>query len=594
MFGRNKNEYNKNEAKLENTDETKWAENIIKNSNNSVGLSMGYEKLLEIPSLKKKIILPEVLNKLSTLRFISEAEYDIEGAKQVESFAKEKGIDINFGEAFQETYLRLFNKGRINEILELERYAGEKNISFKIPSIELFQDVFNSQLISPGHEWLNGAGERAKEIEEYAKKNGIRVEVDESLQRAFNGLLVTGDVRQAKEAEVYAKEKGVTLNFDKIQECRDKLLEKGSLYYAIKLEEYATEKGIVLHNPEKEVLQKIYVNTLAKGGYEFIENIQKIENYASEKGYKLLKAPQDTLQQGIENRLVGGSYKSEEDVEGALRYAKINDIVINIEEIFQHAYIIKQSSNYFSLIQDFESFASRKGIKLNEINKEILQKNLQWGFEYDLAKGRVFDAERMRQFAKDKGVELKLTDDTPQIIEESYIRLLHNNQEGHADYNRKALTEEAEINGFNLDYNKCIKIDYLDFLKVPENERLVKKQNISVGNILVKAEFYGQIKNTEIERNSIEKNNICKGKFILAENKTTKELKLIFDSTMGEHRDIGAKYEVNVIGGGWMEINTDNKKIEVDNESQSFGFEPRIITAKVVGDCFPEYTISCK
>ncbi len=577
-------EWGQNETGLEKKETgSRWAESIIEKTNNLTSLSNGFEKLMELPSLLEEgVISHEALNKLGTIRFQSELWPVVEDAKKFEGFAKEKGIEIDFSEAFQESYFNMIKGAEIDYIAELEEYAVEKNVKIESPNNEFFQEAFNNQLISSGHEWLNGAGKRARKIEEYAKKNGVDVEIIGPLQQAFNDLLAQagGGIEQVKEAEAYAEEKGVELNFDKIQEYRDDLLEKNKLYKAKNLDYYATEKGITLPKPTKEVLQKVYENILTEGGYEWIENAQKVEKYASDKGVESLKVSQEVLQQGFENFLALGLYQWRKHAEEALEYAEQNNIKINTDDAFQKAYERMQSSGYFSKIQELESYASKTEIKLNEINKEVLQNNLQGKFERALASGSVGDSEEIKRFAEGKGIELRLTNDITEIIEESYIRLLHNNKEGHAEGRRNELIEKAKIKGLNLDYDKYIKMNYLDFLNIPENERFIKSQDISIGGISVKSEFYGQIKN-----------NKCEGKFILAENKSTKAIQLIFDSTMGEHMDISAKYDVDVIGGGWIEIDTENKKISIKRKSEKFGHEPRIVTAKVINDNFPEYTV---
>jgi hypothetical protein len=581
-----------NEPNLESKDEVTWADNIFETSNNPASLSYGYEKLVEIPTLKEGMGSRGVLKKLATLEFIKEATWNLENAKKVESFAKENGIAINFKEAIQKVFIEMVNNGRIDSILKMERYAKDKNINLEVPSQEHFQIAFNKQLISHANDWLNGAGERAKKIEEYALQNGIKIELNGPLQQAFNGLLSTGAVEQAIKAEEYAKEKNVELSFDSIQEGYDKLLETGYLSGANRLENYAKEKGIELRKPSLEVLQKIYEKVLIEGDFEWITISKNVELYASKHEVKLLKVQQEILQQGFENCLSRVSYKWQTSAQEALDYAKNNNIELNIDEVFQRAYKQVQSSEDSRKILDFESFASKQGIKLSEIDKEVVQNNLQTHFEYYLASGDVKRAEEIKSFAINKGVELRSASSTTELFEECYIALLHNYKEGHAEGKRKRLLEQAKDKGFKLDYNKYIKINYLDYLNVPINERLNKVQDVSVGRATVKATFFGHVKKTGTDATDRPKNNFCQGKFILAENKSTKKIQFIFDSTMGEHGDIAVKYDVDAIGGGRIEINNDNKEVIIERESQKFGYEPRLITVKVVSDCFPDYKCS--
>ena len=167
------------------------------------------------------------------------------------------------------------------------------------------------------------------------------------------------------------------------------------------------------------------------------------------------------------------------------------------------------------------------------------------------------------------------------IAEESYIRLVHSPEEGHAKNKRSKILEEAQEKGAELDYNKVVKMDYLDFLNVSEKDRLEQEKEVKIGNADIESKFYGQIKE-----------NKCKGKFILAKNSETKEVQFIFDATLGEHKDIGAKYDVDVIGGGWLEIDRENKKIIINKKSKDFGYEPRVISAAVIIENFPDYEVS--
>lgn len=532
---------------LQNKDEVTWADNIFETSNNPASLSYGYEKLVEIPTLKEGVGSRGVLKKLATLEFIKEATWNLENAKKVESFAEENGIAINFKEAIQKVFIEMVNNGRIDSILKLEQYAKDKNIVLEIPSQEIFQKAFNKQLTRSACDWSGTYGKCAKKIEEYAQQNGIKIELNDALQQAFNSSLVDWHDDNVQRIEGYAEEKGIKLSFDKIIEGRDNLLEKGFTHNIISLEEYAMAKGIALPKPSPELLQKTYENISSKGYYNWIDSIREFEHYASRQGVKLLEVPQEIFQRGFEKSLSRINYPDwQERAQETLLYANN----INIDEVFQRAYKQIQSL------------------------------------------GDVHGCKKIIQFAKNNGIEFCSDSGEAEIIEACYMGLLHNCKEGHAEGKRRNLTEQADAKGLKLDYKKCIKIDYLNYLNVPNNERLIKEQRVAVGRATVKATFYGHIKNNEDDGQYIIKNIFCLGKFILAENKSTNELELIFDSTLGEHVDIGAKYDVDVIGGGWMKINTDYKEIEIFGESQKFGYEPRLITVKVVSDCFPDYRCS--
>ena len=66
---------------------------------------------------------------------------------------------------------------------------------------------------------------------------------------------------------------------------------------------------------------------------------------------------------------------------------------------------------------------------------------------------------------------------------------------------------------------------------------------------------------------------------------------LIFDSTLGEHKDIAFKYLVVPDGGGRMKIDTKNKKIEVYGKSRAFGEADKEKAIEYLKKVFKDYEI---
>ena len=63
---------------------------------------------------------------------------------------------------------------------------------------------------------------------------------------------------------------------------------------------------------------------------------------------------------------------------------------------------------------------------------------------------------------------------------------------------------------------------------------------------------------------------------------------MLFDNTLGEHKDIALKYKIIPEGGGRIEFDDKNKKIKISGESTSFGKENREETIEILKSSFPE------
>ena len=318
------------------------------------------------------------------------------------------------------------------------------------------------------------------------------------------------------------------------------------------------------------VMEKIPDDTYLYKGINKIEELPISGQLATEQELKDIS--RISLQKGYEVGLAENSlYKKIEE------YAVKKGIELELKkETFQKGYEARLAEGSSYEVEEMEEYATEKGIEL-EFKKELLQK----GYEAELEEGHVYSqAREIEEYASEKGTELALSKNVRNVSEESYIRMIHNTEAAHVENSRKRLIEQARAEGIKLDYNKVVKMDYLDFLDVPEENRLHQEKEMQIGKASLKSEFYGMTEN-----------NRCEGKFILGIDPETKETKFIFDGTLGEHKDIGAKYGVDVVGGGWLEIDSENKKVIIKKESKDFGYEPRIISATVIVDNFPDYEV---
>ena len=328
-----------------------------------------------------------------------------------------------------------------------------------------------------------------------------------------------------------------------------------------------------LEKPEwlKEVEEKL---TKDNGLYEGIEKIAELPNADKLVTKEELKElNKETLQKEFEARLAKSWI---DDAKETQKYAEEKGMELNVKEALQKGFEVRLVKGGIDSAKEIQEYAKEKGIEL-EVKEETLQK----GFEARLAEGWIGSTKEIQEYAKEKGIELTLSKRVKDIVEETYIRAIHNPEAGHAENKRRKLLEAAEEKGIDLDYDKVVKMDYLDFLEVPKKDRLKQEKEVKIGDADLESKFYGQIKE-----------NKCEGKFILAENPETKEISFIFDATLGEHKDIGNKYDVDVIGGGWLEIDQENKKVTIRRESQDFGYEPRMISAAVILENFPGYEVN--
>jgi hypothetical protein len=296
---------------------------------------------------------------------------------------------------------------------------------------------------------------------------------------------------------------------------------------------------------------------------------------------------------------------SEADQIGIIEYAKKNNIEFDIRSAFQLGYEYQRQRN-FCYIWDFLRKAKEQDVKI-EVDKEDarkiflrntetkefyrfegyidfaeqygleldLQNDLQMILEGQLAHGQMDNAQKIIDFAEKEGIQLNTKED---LEKDMYIRIIHNPHKGHAQHWRKEALKFLGENGFS--YEDIVKMDYLDYLNVPVDKRLDKKTSIEIEEQAISIIIYGQKKEFPV-----------RGKFIIGAS-SEHDLTFVFDGTLGEHKDIGVKYDLQVIGGGWLEIDEQNKKVRIYGSSRDFGYEPRSISTQAVTKAFEGYEIA--
>lgn len=258
----------------------------------------------------------------------------------------------------------------------------------------------------------------------------------------------------------------------------------------------------------------------------------------------------------------------------------INNILDECINSFGEEYSWGDARETFIDIEDSIMEPSENAI---EIIKHIDKEKLQKIFKKFLDDGYMIS--EIESWSKTFNAPVPLTKGIDTVEKEAYIRLIHNSQAGHADMWREKLIEQAEEEGINLDYDKVVKMEIRDFLDIPKERWLDQKKEVEIDSKPVKVEIHGFFEEGKDE---------IKGKFIMSLDKETGEKKIIFDSTMGEHKDIGAKYEIEPIGGGWMTMNPKEKTIILSKESENFGKEPRSETIQVLKEIYPDWEIEEK
>jgi hypothetical protein len=83
------------------------------------------------------------------------------------------------------------------------------------------------------------------------------------------------------------------------------------------------------------------------------------------------------------------------------------------------------------------------------------------------------------------------------------------------------------------------------------------------------------------------------GKFIVGRSPADAGmLVLAFDTQCTFHKDIGARYGLRPMGGGWCEINHSRRDVWLSGRSTQFGKEPdRRLTLALYRAALPEYRV---
>lgn len=370
-----------------------------------------------------------------------------------------------------------------------------------------------------------------KHLEEISQNKNVSINIPEALQSEYNRRISNGyiDVRQGDlDIKYLAQEKNVNLilNSNDLQHGYEELLMKG--WSTNKIEELAKNNNIKLEINE-EFLQKALDNILKKlKEGDDRDTLDSIWELSKEKGIDL-KVNQNMIDENP-------------PIDGELRFKYLkgffsrNNIQIDIKTVPQDEEARQEQNNSKDIFRNITSYGKKENIYPEEFESKIQ-------------------------------------------AEETYIKLIHDINTAHVEGPRKKILENLSSYNSDLDYKKVVKMDYLEYLKVPDDQRLKVEKIITIDNIPVVAIFYCKKEKTPIA-----------GKFILGVNDKN-EIKLVFDATMGEHRDIGAKYDLEVLGGGWIKIDEENKRIGIFSQSSDFGIEPRQITEKIVSESFTGYEI---
>jgi hypothetical protein len=298
-------------------------------------------------------------------------------------------------------------------------------------------------------------------------------------------------------------------------------------------------------------LQEGYLLCLQRGN---VFQAEQIEWYSRLKGIKLTrpedKVPEDKVNEAKEELYLFENLDDEE--------------IMTIENLQQ-------------IINDFKSrLEGKQGVGLEEAQRtyELIAQGYHLSLGY-----YAYNIEMLEEFEKYcQGRDIELQN-IRKAKEQMYKHLIHNNRAGHARKTREDVFNMIRAAGSELTYEEVAKMDYLKDLNVPEEQQLRQTVEAHVDVHPITVRLYGKRQDKPMG-----------GKFIVG---ITPEqgLELVFDGTLGEHGDIGVKYDLQVIGGGWLKIDEQENRVIISKKSQDFGFDPRSITAKALSEAFPGYTV---
>lgn len=457
---------------------------------------------------------------------------------KIKSIAQELGVNIQISpEILQKNYERVLEEGEVSSAEEAVEFANERNIKLETTLKEAVQMLYKGRMLNPsdfgGYEYIKVD---IKRIADFAQKHGLNFKPEipdkEAWQEAYERFLGK-DIGKAKMLVEFAQKQGIKL------EISEAALKKGF-----------EGKLFSIYGHERDEFDRFY---------EFAQ-VNGIE----------LEIPQEILQKGYELSLKDGDCKTAKIISDfALQQKGI--IVKTTREVLQEGYMAAFGYNDMYKVKDVADFAKEQGVELD------MEKAIQKGAEILLGREEGYNGiNEVLSYGQKHGVEVKLKNS---LEIEAYVRSIHGQGLSHVESSRKGLLKRLKASGSSLTYEDVVKMDYLDYLDIPKEQRMDKKIEIQIGDQSVVAVFHGQRKDEPVQ-----------GKFIVGIT-SEKKLEFVFDGTLGEHKDIGAKYDLQVIGGGWLEIDEQNKKVKIYGKSQDFGYEPRSISKQAVAEAFPEYEV---
>ena len=464
-------------------------------------------------------------------------------AEEMEKIAQKKNIEITLNkDALQKGYDYIIENFYSYKFEKIEKFADKHGIKLEVKkeSLQKAYDKTISEL-----QFLNSL----EKIEQLASKNGINLEINNELAKeSYIKFVLKQSGMAYGEPESVVKEwldsrnqfvdfltkRGVDINIEnkKIQELYEESIKKADDRSILVAQKFATEKGISL-NADNINFQELYDRFIGKGNVVAAKTINKI---ALEHGLEINDSSKEKLQQVYDTLLASGSLRQ---------------------------------------LSEIQELGKENGVEL-EIKKDMLQRGYETVCTGDVEHIGLYTIDDIEEMAKENKIKLE---NAKELIEKTYIEAIHNVRLGHATHERNEVMEKLQKLGSNLTYEDVIKMDYLEHLGVPEERRLNMEKTVKIGNVPVTARFYGQKQETPVQ-----------GKFIIGITPGN-NLEFVADSTLGEHKDIGGKYDLEIIGGGWLEIDEQNKKVKIYRRSQDFGYEPRSISKKVIADVFTEYEV---
>jgi hypothetical protein len=494
----------------------------------------------------QELIKMELLkNALRESYILDSLFFDSPKQKKVMEGIKEKNTNIDF------------------ETLENDFYERQKGISSEIDKKSRIIDALTGLERSGNIAWVEKEAEEDEinlglELNKEFLQENYEKYIKNQLSESSNALKeISKNLDNFKD---FARAKGfeVTIKKEKIEELYENAIknadkagswrDNSDVEKILKIQDLAKIANITLEIAEdtKTRLQKLYRITFAAGKSDKIEILK---NIATDHGIEIKNPSPEEIQ----------------DIYDELRNNIDMKSVIDKDEI--------------DYIRDLD-YSIRKNNKNIKIKKEVLQKEYEIAFKIINNSGRsLVDYKRepyIKKLAEENNVELE---NDKEIKENSYIEIIHSTGMSHAEYERNEVLKIAQEAGSKINYGDAVKMDYLDYLNIPLDQRLKLEKTVRIGETSIEAKFYGQ-----------KKSEPTKGKFIIGITPND-NLEFVFDGTMGEHKDIAAKNNLEIIGGGWLKIDEQNKEVTIYGCSKDYGYEPRSISKKAVTESFPDYKV---